>query len=371
MTNNKIAIIGAAHGQLPLCLKARQMGLETHCFAWEKGAVCRDAVDHFYPISIVEKDRIVDECRRIGVAGVVSNAADLPVETASYVAGRLGLTGTPYDLMVRLADKHTVRQLTCNIEELSRPACYRYDGRDRGLYPVVVKPCQGSGKRGVSFAGNAAEFAQAVRFAQTDAPGTDLLVEQYIPGREVSVESISCQGRHYVVQVTDKVSGPAPHFVELAHHQPARLSPELRQKIERVVPRVLSAIGFTDGATHLELRLDGNSIYLIEVNLRGGGDEISSRLTRLSTGVDYLRAMIEVAMGSFAGIRPEHEPRCSGIYFLTKQTEWLLPHFRTAGQQSWCVECKFDESELVESRNNWQRNGYLIYQADHRVELEP
>lgn len=55
----RLAIIGASIGQLPICLKAKEMGLETHCFAWEQGAVCKDFVDFFHPISITEKDKIV------------------------------------------------------------------------------------------------------------------------------------------------------------------------------------------------------------------------------------------------------------------------------------------------------------------------
>ena len=63
----KIAIIGASYLQLPLILKAREMGVETHVFAWAAGDVGEREADHFYPISIVERDRILKQCRRIGI----------------------------------------------------------------------------------------------------------------------------------------------------------------------------------------------------------------------------------------------------------------------------------------------------------------
>lgn len=66
----KLAIIGAALGQLPICIKAKELGIETHCFAWPEGAVCKDVVDFFYPISILEKDAIVEKCKNLGVDGV-------------------------------------------------------------------------------------------------------------------------------------------------------------------------------------------------------------------------------------------------------------------------------------------------------------
>ena len=97
----KLAIIGASTGQYPLCLKAREMGLETFCFAWEKGAVCKTVVDHFYPISIFEKDQIVEICKREKIEGVISNASDLTAEVSAYVADKLNLNGTPYKTFMK------------------------------------------------------------------------------------------------------------------------------------------------------------------------------------------------------------------------------------------------------------------------------
>ena len=60
--NKKLAIIGASYLQLPLVKKAKEIGIETICFAWEDGAVCKDMADQFYPISIIEKENILNKC---------------------------------------------------------------------------------------------------------------------------------------------------------------------------------------------------------------------------------------------------------------------------------------------------------------------
>ena len=70
----RLAIIGASKGPLPICQTAKDLGIETFCFAWDQGAVCKDVVDHFYPISILEKDKIVGLCKELNIEGVVSNA---------------------------------------------------------------------------------------------------------------------------------------------------------------------------------------------------------------------------------------------------------------------------------------------------------
>ena len=87
----KIVIIGANSFQNPLILKAKEMGYETHVFAWQDGSIGERTADYFYPISIVEKDEILEKCREIQPDAVVTIASDLANITVQYVASRLGL----------------------------------------------------------------------------------------------------------------------------------------------------------------------------------------------------------------------------------------------------------------------------------------
>ena len=86
---NDLAIIGASYLQLPLIEKAKSMGFTTHVFAWAANDVGEKAADHFYPISIVEKDQIAEKCREIGICGICSIATDLGNYTVNYVANKL------------------------------------------------------------------------------------------------------------------------------------------------------------------------------------------------------------------------------------------------------------------------------------------
>ena len=89
----KLAVIGASYLQEPLIQKAKSMGLETHVFAWAANDVGEKSADHFYPISIVEKDAILEKCREIGIDGGFSIASDLAAITVNHVARALGLPG--------------------------------------------------------------------------------------------------------------------------------------------------------------------------------------------------------------------------------------------------------------------------------------
>jgi phosphoribosylaminoimidazole carboxylase (NCAIR synthetase) len=106
----KLAIIGASYLQIPLVQKAKQMGLETHCFAWDEGAVCKKIADFFYLISIVEKDEILKVCSEISINGIVSIASDLAVLTVNYVAEKLGLIANPNDYSLVTTNKFLMRE---------------------------------------------------------------------------------------------------------------------------------------------------------------------------------------------------------------------------------------------------------------------
>ena len=105
----KIVIIGANSFQNPLILKAKEMGYETHVFAWEDGSIGERTADYFYPISIVEKDEILKRCREIGIDGICTIASDLAVITVNYVANNMGLTANSIACTEKSTNKHLMR----------------------------------------------------------------------------------------------------------------------------------------------------------------------------------------------------------------------------------------------------------------------
>ena len=345
------------------------MGLETICFAWPQGAICRSFVDKFYPISITERDTIVDICREEHIDGVVSNASDFTAEVVAYVADRLGLRGNTYQDMLRLRNKYLVRQATQDLEGLSSVSYQLYNATEvYDKFPCVVKPVSGSSKKGVSFVSNNEEFIAAI--INADNQSNDILIEQFVNGREISVETLSYQGTHQVIQFTDKITTGYPHFVELEHHQPDNLSDSLKNRISKVTKKILSAVNYRYGAAHIELKVDDfENIYLIEVNPRGGGDEISNKLVLLSTGYNYIKGIIRTAIGDY------HCPDCipnlyhSGIYYLCGQTPYLQKVFLHSDPYSWEVERHISTWDIKEALGNYDRCGYLIYQSDHKVVL--
>lgn len=362
----RIAILGATSAQKPLYIKAKKYGIYVVGISRGEDAICKDLCDVFYPISIAETERVIACCQKENVQGVVSNCSEFATRIVSIVAEKLSLDCTPYHVIQNIQDKAYTRNISNSILGFSKIKYYNYHENIKDIFPCVVKPATSSAKLGISFAKTKDDFYKAIEYAQ-NTKCESIVVEEYIEGSEVSVETISCRGQHYVIQITDKECSGPPHFVELSHHQPSSLDRRIILQIQELIPKLLNALHFVTGATHTELKIDTQGhIYLIEVNPRGGGDEISSKLVELSTGYDYIGSMIFAALGEL------EKPRIigknyAGIYFLTKQTENRMPIFINGSKYDWFVEGNIEGESLTECVTNRHKDGYLIYKSNHKI----
>lgn len=370
----KIAIIGGSYLQLPAVLKAQELGYEVHCFAWRDGAVCEGIADYFYPISIVEKEEILATCQKIGIDGIVTIASDVAVLTVNYVAERMGLIGNPDNYSEVTTNKYLMRE--CFAKNNIPSPKFTFVGKD-GLYdisgfqfPLIVKPTDRSGSRGVEKVLDELYLKSAIERAQNEAFSKSAIIEEYVTGREISVESISFEGEHYVLQITDKVTTGSPYFVELEHHQPSTLSEEIQNRVKEVVLNALSALHVKYGASHSELKItESGDIRVIEIGARMGGDFIGSDLVKLSTGYDFLKAVINVAMGQFeVPVITDH--KCSGVYFLCKGTECVKQYIDNSQNYPQIVQAEITSPELKEIQCSGDRSGYFIYQGETKFVIE-
>lgn len=366
----KIAIIGGSYLQLPLVLKAKKMGHEVHCFSWTDGAVCEKYSDYFYPISILEKEEILGHCKKIAIDGILSIASDAAVGTVNYIASELGLISNPVEFTEMTTDKYSMRE---QLHKYGLP-CPKFTSVNEGRYdltdfkyPLIVKPTDRSGSRGVEIVSDSGHLQTSIKRAELESFTSSVIIEEYISGQEISVESISYQGKHHILQITDKITTGPPHFVELSHHQPSELPHNIQSKVKDVVLKALDALNIKYGASHSELKItEDGDIFIIEIGARMGGDFIGSSLVRLSTGYDFLKGVIQVALGKFEEpVISKHNH--SGVYFLSKETEYLKDIIRDKSKYPEIIETEIIDSELRYISNSSDRSGYIIYQGNSKV----
>ena len=136
--------------------------------------------------------------------------------------------------------------------------------------------------------------------------------------------------------------------------------------MKTIVLKALDALHIRYGASHSELKITENSdIKVIEIGARMGGDFIGSDLVKLSTGYDFLKGVIEVALGTFEEPKlTEHKH--SGVYFLCKETESILQIIQNADKYSEIVKAEVTDTTLRNIECSGDRSGYLIYETSDK-----
>ena len=366
---SKIAIIGASYLQLPLVLKVISLKHEAICFSWEKDAVAKDYCTRFYPISIVEKEAILKVCKKEGIDGVLTIASDIAVTTVSYIADALKLTANSIESAFISTNKYAMKE-AFKSRKVNIPAFFEIKNSDyiwnnELNFPVIIKPTDSSGSKGVSIVNNELGLKDKIKKAFKFSLSKQVIIEEFIEGKEISVETISNKGKHFILNYTDKVTSGKPNFVELEHHQPYNMN-ELNEKINSVTITALDSLGIKFGASHVELLISPeNEVFVVEVGARMGGDFIGSHLVYLSTGYDYLKGVIEVSMGKFSNPIIKSPKTYSGVFFLSSQTEWVEKMIEKHEEITYEFEFKDLKVYPNKLENSTDRYGYFIYQTDH------
>lgn len=332
----KIVIIGANDFQNPLILKAKEMGFETHVFAWQDGSIGERTADFFYPISIVERDRILKECEKIRPDAVASIGSDLAMLTVNEVAGKLKLPCNSMECTQISTNKYAMRR-AFQAAGVPVPGFVSIDAKTpvekvkELKLPVIVKPTDRSGSRGITKLTDWKEFSEAQKLAVENSFEKKAIVEEYLTGEEYSCECISYEGAHYFLALTKKYTTGEPHFIETGHLEPSGLSQVQIEKVKGAVFQALTALKVENGASHTEFMIDeADKVKIIEVGARMGGDCIGSHLVPLSTGYDYVRMVIDAACGKKPDFRKFWQEGAACIRFVFhKQDLELLERLKS------------------------------------------
>jgi biotin carboxylase len=232
---------------------------------------------------------------------------------ASVVGEALGIAANPTRAVRLTRDKLLMRQRLASVEADPVPFRLCRTREDLGRFlrevggPIVLKPTLGSGSAGVALVSSERDLWSAWEWAL----GADLLplfAEAYVDGPEFSVESLTIDGHHRILGITEKFTTGPPHFVETGHRFPADLDEAVRQQIHACVVRLLDAVGHRIGPAHTEVRLTPCGPVVIETQTRFGGDQIWE-MVQIVTGVDLVQHTCASLLGLPA---PVPQPRGGG-----------------------------------------------------------
>ncbi|ELP66751.1 phosphoribosylglycinamide synthetase, ATP-grasp (A) domain protein [Streptomyces turgidiscabies Car8] len=273
----------------------------------------------------------------LGFDGVITSC-DYYLPTVARIAGHLGLPGSGPEAVENACRKDATRRVLADagVPGPRFAVCEEWadivrEAADIG-YPLVVKPvdlCAGMYVRRVDDEAQLAQACRALSSFPVNARGQRrppvVLLEEFLDGPEVSVETVSCAGAVHVVGVTDKSIGGAPAFIETGHMFPAALTAADTEAAEQTALGALKALGLVEGVVaHTEIKLTSAGPRVVEVNPRPAGNRITE-LVRHVTGIDLAAAFVDVSLGHAPDLRrTDTGLRSAAIGFLVPETEGTL-----------------------------------------------
>lgn len=303
----RLLLIGMGRVGRPYTKAAREMGLDlavldrppSLAFAKARGYLDDDQIG--YPVVGTSTAAWYSALAEVLAAGPVHGVVPFGephVMAAALIADELALPGPGLRAAMVSQDKALQRSLFAR-HGILQPASLAPPDLDvaaawaASRYPVIAKPADGTGSRGVRLVADETEL----RDWHTEGP---FLVEQYLTGAEYSLECVVRQSELVFAEPTRKTTTEPPYYVELGHTVPADLPDP--GPAEALAAAVARAMGMRDGLMHLEFRLEDTGPHLMEVAVRTPGDHIFE-LHALAHGTDLFAAALAVALGDEPAVR--------------------------------------------------------------------
>ena len=301
-----LLIIGGGVFQVPAIKTAKSMGLKVVVTDYNPEAEGMLLAD--YPIEVSTRNinltvniakQFHRSCPLDGVMTVGTDAS----QTVAAVADALNLPGIPFEVAERATDKIKMRQVLkgrgvpipdfrpiWTLEECQKAV------QDMPL-PLVIKPCDNMGARGVRKIERLDDLIPAFREAKEASISGKLILEEFMEGPELSLDALVFEGSIHITGVADRIIERAPYFVEIGHTLPSALPEKQQSRAVAVFKQAIFALGIDIGAAKGDIKITPEGPKIVEIAARLSGGWMSAYTYPLSTGVNLYKAAIQIALG--------------------------------------------------------------------------
>ncbi len=377
-------IIGGGLLQTPAIDTAKKMGYQVIVTDYNPEAIGMKHAD--IPIVMSTRDiqgsvRIAKQQNEITpISGVLTVGTDAS-QTVAAVANALNLPGIRFEDAEAATNKIKMR-MRFKEHNIPSPAflpVWSLSDAKKACkilgFPLVIKPSDNMGARGVIKIENANQISDAFKFAKSASPSGDLIIEQFMDGPELSIDAIIYNGEVTITGVADRIIEFPPNFVETGHNMPSALPEDMIKDACDVMKRGIQALGLTIGAAKGDIKVTKTGAMIGELAARLSGGFMSAYTYPLSSGVDLMKAAIEVALGQEPG---NLEPVLNRVSIeraiickpgIVKKISGLEEALKVPGIEAIFLNIK--EGDLVVMpRSNVEKSGHIIAVANTLNEAE-
>ena len=370
----KLLIFGGSEFQIPLLEAAKKRDIQTCVLDINPQAPARSLADVFYECSVKDYRKALEIAMQFKPDGITAGMIDIAVLSVARICGELGLPGLDIETAIKATDKYAMirafssKSVPCPEYKLLNKSD-DLNNVDVPWLPFIVKPIDMQGSRGINLVKDSKQKASLILNSISASDCGSVILEEYMVGPEVSVEIVVVNYQPSVLQITEKITSGAPHFVELGHIQPAVFPNETKKQIIKVADLAVRSIGIKNSIVHAELIITKNGPKMVELGARMGGDSIQQQLIKLSTGIDLPNFAIDLALGLPLKVPVPTINKYSMIRFISStpgKIEDVVINESVShipGLIAYKLFCKC--GDVYEERyDNSGRFGYVISQAD-------
>ena len=368
----KILILGAGEMQIPVIQKVNEMGYESIALDYDENAIGFKYAKKKCLVSSTDAEKVLVVAKQ-EKADALLTTSDYPVNVVAKVSQILGLSAMSPEVANICTNKYLQRKLFSD-NGINAPRFYliseSVDLNDFKEFPYIIKHVDSSASRGVKKVNDSTELTEAIDEAKEFSRSGQVLIEQFIGGKEYSVETLTQNGETTIANITEKlvIGEEYGYFVEDTHIEPARINRDEWQLIESEVKKALKLIKADNCPSHTEVKLWNGKPYIIEMACRLGGDYITSDLVPLSTGIDMLANLVRLSLG-IPVKREKTINKVSCVQFLNPDNYERCKQFVKSNDLH-IIRSEIRDYSNHRIENSLDRLGFVILQADDYETIE-
>lgn len=378
----KFMILGAGIYQVPLILKAREMGLSPVVVSYPGPYPGFELADECLYLDTRDAESILAAAREKKIRGICTTGTDVAIRTLGHVAETLHLPGLSRHAAQVVTDKYLMRDaLQKGKVSGAIPFLQAFTPEDALRFfreiggPIMVKAVDSSGSRGITRVDTQDELYSAYKAARMVSRFPYVLVEPYISGQEIGVDGFVSGGKLQLLLPHQKFVVTSGHTTLPGGHAfPYRADEAVLADIRQTIQQAVYTTGLDDCAFNADVMVSGGKAYILEIGGRCGATCIPE-LISLHCGFDYYRKMIENALGLHPDFSfQETTPCMAKLLFspvdgvITGINQEALNLLHTFG---YTFSLDYQTGDSVERvKNGTDRIGQLILKTDQESELD-
>lgn len=314
MKQKKLMLLGGLRYLLPVIEAAHRHGIYVITVDYVPDNIAHRYSDEYHNVSIIDKDAVLELAQKLQIDGIMSFACDPGVVSAAYVAEKMGLPfQCSYEAACILQDKAKFRKFLAE-NGFNVPNARGYNNADEALkdvdyfnWPVIIKPVDSAGSKGVTRVDNPKNLFQAIHHALDCSPSKQFIIEDFLEkeGYSSDCDSFSVDGKLVFCSFNNQYFDEKAEneYTPAAYSWPSSMPKAIQDELRSELQRLMSLLGCKTGLYNIETRLCKNGKpYIMEVSPRAGGNRLAEML-KYVTGTDIIeRAMLAAVAEPFAPI---------------------------------------------------------------------